>query len=296
MESTARAERFELQSAALPAYSWEVPQKPVIVRIPFAVIDKLEGEAVENFRSLNSRGSEIGGVLFGKASNGEPVLVSVEDYELIACDYSRGPLYRLSDSDLAKFDRIISQHAGGNSMPVVGFFRSHTRKGLAIDADDMLLFESRFKDPRKVALLIRPFATKASTAGFFFWEGDRFTASPATWNSPSGRPSFPLSNQPRWRIPVSPLMVWEARHCRLLRFQKPRPGRKLCRLPHAVKRPSRPPEPCCGTACHFQRRGSGDRISRASRPGAGSGSYGPGDRQPCPSRRCARASRQECCS
>src|SRR5262245_25786124 len=103
MESTARVERFELQSASLPAYSWEVPQKPVIVRIPYPVIDKLEGEAVENFRSLNSRGSEIGGVLFGKASNGEPILVSVEDYELITCDYSRGPLYRLGDADLAKF-------------------------------------------------------------------------------------------------------------------------------------------------------------------------------------------------
>src|SRR6185369_14030153 len=103
MESTARAERFELQSAAVPTYSWEVPQKPVIIRIPHAVIDKLEGDAVENFRSLDARGSEIGGVLFGKASNGEPVLVSVEDYELITCDYSRGPLYRLSDADLGKF-------------------------------------------------------------------------------------------------------------------------------------------------------------------------------------------------
>lgn len=170
MESTARAERFELPSAS-PAYLWEVSQKPVSVRIPFTIVDRLEGEAMETFRSLNSRGSEIGGVLFGKTSTGEPALISIDDYELIACDYSRGPLYRLSDADLGRFDRIIAQHAASGEVPVVGFFRSHTRKGVALDAEDLILFETRFKDPRKIALLIRPFATKASTGGIFIWEG-----------------------------------------------------------------------------------------------------------------------------
>ena len=61
-ESTARAERFEVQPASSPVYIWEVPQKPVSVRIPFSLIDRLEREAVESFRSLTSRGSEIGGI------------------------------------------------------------------------------------------------------------------------------------------------------------------------------------------------------------------------------------------
>jgi len=170
MESTARAERFDLQAAASPAYAWEVPLKPLIVRIPFVVIDRLEGEAVDSFRSLDSRGSEIGGVLFGKAVAAEPAIVSIESYELISCDYSRGPLYRLSDADLGRFDKVIAQHAASGEVPVAGFFRSHTRKGLALDAEDMILFESRFKDPRKIALLIRPYATKVSTGGVFIWE------------------------------------------------------------------------------------------------------------------------------
>lgn len=170
MESTARAERFDLQAAASPAYAWEVPLKPLVVRIPFVVIDRLEGEAVDSFRSLDSRGSEIGGVLFGKAVAAEPAIVSIESYELISCDYSRGPLYRLSDADLGRFDKVIAQHAASGEVPVAGFFRSHTRKGLALDAEDMILFESRFKDPRKIALLIRPYATKVSTGGIFIWE------------------------------------------------------------------------------------------------------------------------------
>ena len=172
-ESTARVERFESKSSAAsaaPFYLWEVAQKPVCVRIPFPVIDRLEHEAVENFRSLDSRGSEIGGVLFGSVTPGDPSTVFIEDYELISCDYSRGPLYRLSDADLGRFDRIISQHGSSGSITVAGFFRSHTRKGLALDAEDMVVFETRFKDPRNIALLVRPFATKASTAGIFIWE------------------------------------------------------------------------------------------------------------------------------
>ena len=170
MESIARAERFDLQSAQLPAYAWEVPLKPLIVRIPFAVIDRLEGEAVDTFRSLDSRGSEMGGVLFGKATAGEPAIVSIEGYELIPCDYSRGPLFRLADADLARFDKVIAQHGAAGEVPVAGFFRSHTRKGLGLDAEDLALYESRFKDPRKIALLIRPYATKPATGGIFIWE------------------------------------------------------------------------------------------------------------------------------
>src|SRR5450432_4925399 len=123
-ESIARAERFDVQPAPSPLFFWEVPQKPVSVRIPFSLIDRLEREAVESFRSLTSRGSEIGGLLVGDVSPGSPLVVSIEDYELIQCDYSRGPLYRLSDADMGRFEHAMEQHRGG--VGVAGFFRSHT--------------------------------------------------------------------------------------------------------------------------------------------------------------------------
>ena len=170
IESTLRAERFDPQSSAAPSYTWAVPQKPVAVRIPFALIDRLEHEAVESFRSLRSRGSEIGGLLLGYVSPGDPAVVSLEDYELVECDYSRGPLYRLSDADMGRLERALEQRRAAGGLVSAGFFRSHTRKGLALDADDLALFKARFADPRQIALLIRPFATKASTAGIFIWE------------------------------------------------------------------------------------------------------------------------------
>lgn len=169
IESTARVERLTAEPASRSGYTWEVPQKPVSVHLPFDLIDKLESLVVESFRSLTSRGSEIGGLLLGRAAPGSPAMVSVEDFELVACDYTRGPLYRLSDADMGRFERAIEQYSGSGPR-VVGFFRSHTRKGLSLDPEDLSFLDARFRDAHHIALLIRPFATKASTAGLFIRE------------------------------------------------------------------------------------------------------------------------------
>src|ERR1039458_4696242 len=151
-ESTARAERFELQSSPSPLYVWEVTQKPVSVHIPFSLIDRMEREAVESFRSLTSRGSEIGGLLVGDVSPGNPLVISIADYELIECDYSRGPLYRLSDADMGRFEQARERRLATGA-GIAGFFRSHTRKGMSLDHEDLVFFQTRFRDPHHIALL-----------------------------------------------------------------------------------------------------------------------------------------------
>src|SRR3954453_23571800 len=96
-DSTARAARFENSASPAPAFLWAPPQKPLAVSIPLGIIDRMEKEAVESFRSLTSRGSEIGGLLFGVCAAGAPLTVTIDSYEAVPCDYIRGPLYRLSD-------------------------------------------------------------------------------------------------------------------------------------------------------------------------------------------------------
>src|ERR1039457_2034026 len=206
-ESTARAERFDIQTAPSPQYLWEVPQKPVSVRIPFNLIDRLEREAVESFRSLTSRGSEIGGLLVGDVAPGSLLVDSIADYELIACDYSRGPLYRLSDADLGRFEQAIQQRlAAGRG--IAGFFRSHTRKGISLDGDDLAFFQARFRDPHHIALLVRPFATKASTAGIFVWENGKVNAEASylefPFRSSELAPGHPPAPDPRAAPPSAP--------------------------------------------------------------------------------------------
>lgn len=157
------------RASAHPSFLWEVPGKPVIVRIALDLVDRLEAEVVESFRSLNSRGSEIGGLLLGTVHGSSPFEVTIQDYESVPCDYSRGPLYRLSPADLERFEGISKQRSGAG-MRVAGFFRSHTRKGLSLDADDVAVFNSLFPNMYQVALLTKPFATKPTLGGIFIRE------------------------------------------------------------------------------------------------------------------------------
>ena len=168
-ESTARAERFDVTAASQPTYTWTVSQKPLAVCFPLDIIDRLEHEAVESFRSLSSRGSEVGGVLFGTVEPGSPSMVTVVSYDPVVCDYTRGPLYRLSDIDILRFTKVMEAGVRSGMSPV-GFYRSHTRKGLSMDADDVALLDSKFPASHGIALLIRPFASKPSLGGVFFRE------------------------------------------------------------------------------------------------------------------------------
>src|SRR5438477_2364294 len=159
IESTARAERYDLQTSTSSFFLWEVPQKPVAVRIPYALMDRLEREAVESFRSVTSRGSEIGGLLIGTVAAGSPLVVSIAEYQLIECEYSRGPLYRLSEADLTTLQRAIQQRLASGA-GIAGFFRTHTRKGITLDPDDVAVLDAHFREPHQIGLLVRPFATK----------------------------------------------------------------------------------------------------------------------------------------
>ena len=75
------------------------------------------------------------------------------------------------------------QHKAGK-IQVVGFFRSHTRKGLALDAEDLQFLEARFRSAYSMALLVRPFATKASVGGIFLREGGGFNSEPSALEFP----------------------------------------------------------------------------------------------------------------
>src|SRR5262245_62056234 len=132
-ETAARAEQIVTSGYSGPLYTWEVPGKPLSVSLPLSLMDSVEQETVQSFRSLSSRGSEMGGDLFGTVAPGKPAVVTISSFEPVPCEYSLGPLYHLSETDLVQLDRIVSR-ARATGMSPVGFFRSHTRKGLSIDA------------------------------------------------------------------------------------------------------------------------------------------------------------------
>jgi hypothetical protein len=156
--------------SASPSYLWEVPGKPVIVHIALEVVDRLHREVAESFRSLEVRGSEIGGLLLGAVQRSSPFEVSIQGYEIIPSEYKRGPLYQLSPGDLERFEGVLKQRVGA-AMQIVGFFRSHTRKGLGLDSEDVAIFNRFFRKRYQVALLAKPFAMKPIAGAIFIREG-----------------------------------------------------------------------------------------------------------------------------
>ena len=149
-------------------YVWEVPGKPISIQLSLDVVDRLQQDVMRGFGALPRRGAEVGGILLGSSAGPGPT-VRVQDYQLVPIQYKRGPSYRLSDDELQVFYRAVRQ-----SPSPVGYFRSHTRDGVGLSEEDLGLLSNCFPEPEAIALLIRPFATKPSVAGFYFKEQGAF--------------------------------------------------------------------------------------------------------------------------
>lgn len=160
-------------------YVWGVAGKPVTVYLHLDVLDRLGTEVMRGFGAVPKRGAEVGGVLIGTvepATGGSPTIVRVEDFEPVECEYKRGPSYLFTDDEKATFEDAVQRWQPDPSKPAhaVGFYRSQTRDGMSLSTEDVQLLEEFFPDPADVALLIKPYGTKVSEAGFFVRENGAF--------------------------------------------------------------------------------------------------------------------------
>jgi TonB family protein len=71
---------------------------------------------------------------------------------------------------LQRFEGVLEQQVGAG-MQIVGFFRSHTRKGLGLRTEDVKIFNRFFPKQYQVALLVKPFVTKPTAGAIFIREG-----------------------------------------------------------------------------------------------------------------------------
>lgn len=150
-------------------YVWEVPGGPVVVHLRLDVVDRLSAEIMRGFGAVPKRGAEVGGLLIGAIQPGRPALVRVDDFEAVPCYYRRGPSYLFTEEDGEAFEDACQQWqpAASPSAYAVGYFRSHTREGFSLAAEDIELLDHFFPGPSYLALLIKPYATKVNVGGFF---------------------------------------------------------------------------------------------------------------------------------
>lgn len=138
------------------------------MQLSLDVVDRLSVEVMRGFGAVRKRGAEIGGLLLGSIEEGSPTVIRVDGYESVACEYRLGPSYQFAEEDSAVFEEAFDRHHP------VGYFRSHTRDGLALAPEDVEILDHFFPGPARVALLIKPYASTASTAGIFVRENGRF--------------------------------------------------------------------------------------------------------------------------
>jgi hypothetical protein len=151
-------------------YVWEPKDAPIAVRIDAELIERLERESLEIFRAITNRGSEIGGVLFGRVVPGTPLTVVIKDYEPVVCAYTLGPVFRLSDTEQQTLKDTLARRRDAGDL-AVGFFRSNTRPTLAMAEEDIALFQAFFPEERNVFILAKPFSRKPCRGAIFFREG-----------------------------------------------------------------------------------------------------------------------------
>jgi hypothetical protein len=131
---------------------------------------------MRGFGAVPKRGAEAGGLLLGTITPGSPSIVRIDDFEPIPCHYRRGLSYLFTEDDSAAFEQAFERYKPDPSRSIyaVGYFRGHTREGLSLAPEDVELLDQFFPGPAHVALLVKPFATKVSVAGFFVREDGVF--------------------------------------------------------------------------------------------------------------------------
>jgi hypothetical protein len=184
------------ESTAANWLAMEFSGKSLSVRLNPDLVERLGREVLDSFKSLSKRGSEVGGILLGEFG-ADPRTVFVEDFELVPCGYTRGPLYLLSDVEKRRMEAAIRarKHKGERLTPV-GFFRSNTRSVLAPDEEDVALIASHFTAPDSVVLLIKPFSMKPCLASFFAWQNGPGEGPPDAIQFPFKRSELPAKRGP----------------------------------------------------------------------------------------------------
>ena len=173
-------------------WRWEVPEKPVAIELDLSVVDNLGAEILRAVGAVPRRGIEVGGILLGSVEPGNPALVHIRDFEAVPIEYMHGPSYVPSDRDLERFVEAVRRPRSTPDGPLraVGYYRSHTRDGLALAPEDVKLLSELFHENEAVILLVHPSVLHASTAGFFFRENGVLYGEKSSLEFPFRRPEL----------------------------------------------------------------------------------------------------------
>ncbi|HEY3741850.1 MAG TPA: hypothetical protein VGL53_18495 [Bryobacteraceae bacterium] len=162
-------------SAPAGYWGWEPDGKSISIQISLDVVDRMLTSIIDGFGSIPKRGAEVGGLLLGIVTPGDPLVYRIEEFTDVPCLHKFGPSYVFSEEDHKTLHGALEKAGRDRSgLKVLGFYRSHTREGLYLAPEDLELARRYFPDQNQIALLVRPSAMQVSHGGFFYREEDAF--------------------------------------------------------------------------------------------------------------------------
>ena len=164
--------KFTHHSAPAGYWGWEPAGKSISIQLSFEVVERMLGSIIDGFGSVPKRGAEVGGLLIGTRTEGTPVVYRIKEFVDVPCQHKFGPSFVFGPEDHESWQAALER---ANSS-VIGYYRSHTRDGLFLAAEDDELARRYFNDDQ-IVLLVRPSAMGVSQAGFFYRENGAFQQS-----------------------------------------------------------------------------------------------------------------------
>jgi hypothetical protein len=129
-----------------------------------ALLEEVRRLAVTGLVAFGRGGLEIGGVLYGLREGNRLIIHAFAE---CPCEHSTGPAFLLSATGRQALSQLIRPPAG---LETLGWYRTHTRRGLDLDASDGDLFDSFPPYARTIGLVVKPARWGASAGAFFLRE------------------------------------------------------------------------------------------------------------------------------
>ena len=141
-----------------------------MIRFDLDLVERMLIDIMRGFGAVPKRGAEVGGILLGAVEAGQPTAIQIHDYIAVPIEYRRGPSYLLSLDDVGRFEEAMERARRHETWKPVGFFRSQTRDTTGLTEEDRQFFAQYFRGASDVVLLVKPYATRVSQAGFLMRE------------------------------------------------------------------------------------------------------------------------------
>jgi TonB family protein len=173
--------------------------------MPIGLADRIAGYVTEAYKSLPRRGAEAGGLLLGGVRLGPVIDIFVTGFEPVTSDYIFGPSFVISDAVLTEFRTASARHPAAE---IIGYYRSHTRKGSGPELSDQEIVDKVFPGLSGMLLLIKPSGISSLRGSYYFFQNGRLEMRPVgpdfpfLVTVPGGTPPAPQAEEPTLAAPV----------------------------------------------------------------------------------------------